>query len=217
MVLTVTVLSRANTDVVEVAPEKARGQVPVVDANVRESDTVCVGLRRTSGRRPAIAPTTLPIGSRPTGRCLPARLDRIAAPGRVRSLKSLRVSRYPTVWDEIDLAAGVWTVPAARMKTPREHRVPLSVAALKIVTALHEVRVREFVFPRAGQLDRTPRRIVRWSVRTSRCLPAMRGSCSRPICKRPGTEGAFAFRWLTLLACDGQAYSPGQQRSRSPP
>src|SRR5829696_4744968 len=63
MVLTVTVLSRANTDVVEVAPEKARGQVPVVDANVRESDTVCVGLRRTSGRRPAIAPTTLPIGS----------------------------------------------------------------------------------------------------------------------------------------------------------
>jgi len=45
VVLTVTVLSRANTDVVEVAPEKARGQVPVVDANVRESDTVCVGLR----------------------------------------------------------------------------------------------------------------------------------------------------------------------------
>ena len=28
---------------VEVAPEKARGQVPVVDANVRESDTVPVG------------------------------------------------------------------------------------------------------------------------------------------------------------------------------
>ena len=30
-------------------------------------------------------------------------------------------------------------MPAARMKTAREHRVPLSVAALKIVTALHEV------------------------------------------------------------------------------
>ena len=27
----------------------------------------------------------------------------------------------------------------------------------------------------------------------------------RPICKRPGTEGAFAFRWLTLLACHGRA------------
>jgi len=45
--------------------------------------------------------------------------------------KSLKVSRYPTIWDEIDLAAG-GTVPAARMKTAREHRVPLSVAALKI-------------------------------------------------------------------------------------
>ena len=171
---------------------------------------------RLGDARPLRRPRCLLVRGRPGAVC---RLDLtvLRHAGRVRSLKSLRVSRYPTVWDEIDLAAGVWTVPAARMKTPREHRVPLSVAALKIVTALHEVRVREFVFPRAGQLDRTPRRIVRWSVRTSRCLPAMRGSCSRPICKRPGTEGAFAFRWLTLLACDGQAYSPGQQRSRSPP
>ena len=38
-----------------------------------------------------------------------------------------------------------------------------------------------------------------------------------PICKRPGTEGRLLFRWLTLLACDGRAYSPGQKRSRSPP
>ena len=60
VVLTVTVavgsppssMSRANTDVVEVAPEKARGQVPVVDANVRESDTVRVGeLAAHVGRR----------------------------------------------------------------------------------------------------------------------------------------------------------------------
>ena len=28
---------------------------------------------------------------------------------------------------------------------------------------------------------------------------------ARPICKRSGTEGAFAFRWLTLLACHGRA------------
>jgi integrase len=32
-------------------------------------------------------------------------------------------------WSEIDLAAGVWTVPAERMKAGREHRVPLSAAA----------------------------------------------------------------------------------------
>ena len=29
-------------------------------------------------------------------------------------------------WDEMDLDAGVWTIPAARMKAKRDHRVPLS-------------------------------------------------------------------------------------------
>lgn len=33
------------------------------------------------------------------------------------------------VWGEVDLKAGVWTVPADRMKASREHRVPLSVPA----------------------------------------------------------------------------------------
>ena len=32
-------------------------------------------------------------------------------------------------WDEIDLDAEVWTVPAERMKANREHRVPLSYRA----------------------------------------------------------------------------------------
>src|SRR3954454_21504598 len=32
-------------------------------------------------------------------------------------------------WGEIDIEARVWTVPAARMKAGREHRVPLSAAA----------------------------------------------------------------------------------------
>ncbi|MCT7057165.1 tyrosine-type recombinase/integrase, partial [Salmonella enterica] len=33
------------------------------------------------------------------------------------------------VWDEIDLAAKTWTIPAERMKASKEHRVPLSDAA----------------------------------------------------------------------------------------
>jgi integrase len=37
--------------------------------------------------------------------------------------------------DEFDLNAGVWTVPAARMKAGREHRVPLSARAVEIVRA----------------------------------------------------------------------------------
>lgn len=39
-------------------------------------------------------------------------------------------------WDEINLAAKTWTVPAARMKAGQEHVVPLSSAALDLVAAL---------------------------------------------------------------------------------
>ena len=43
-------------------------------------------------------------------------------------------------WDEMNLDAGVWTIPAARMKAKREHhRVPLSGRALAI---LHDARRR---------------------------------------------------------------------------
>ena len=40
-------------------------------------------------------------------------------------------------WDEIDLEAATWTIPAVRMKSAREHRIPLSVQALEV---LEEVR-----------------------------------------------------------------------------
>ena len=36
-------------------------------------------------------------------------------------------------WDEVDLAAAVWTVPAERMKAQREHRVPLCARAVEIL------------------------------------------------------------------------------------
>lgn len=56
-------------------------------------------------------------------------------------------------WAEIDLEARLWTIPAERMKAGREHRVPLSDAALAILRPFAEVRMSEFVFPglRAGQ------------------------------------------------------------------
>ena len=51
-------------------------------------------------------------------------------------------------WDEIDLAAAVWTVPAERMKANREHRVPLCDRAVEI---LNDARSRgdgsRLVFP----------------------------------------------------------------------
>ena len=38
-------------------------------------------------------------------------------------------------WDEMDAAGCVWTIPAARMKMKREHRVPLSGRALEILAS----------------------------------------------------------------------------------
>ena len=41
------------------------------------------------------------------------------------------------VWEEIDLDAGLWTIPGDRMKAGRQHRVPLSGRAVEV---LAEVR-----------------------------------------------------------------------------
>lgn len=51
-------------------------------------------------------------------------------------------------WDEIDLEAATWTIPAARMKARREHIVPLSKAALAIFEAAKGYRIAgsQFVF-----------------------------------------------------------------------
>jgi len=48
-------------------------------------------------------------------------------------------------WDEIDMDAAVWTVPAERMKAGREHRVPLSTTAIALLKALP--RIEDLVFP----------------------------------------------------------------------
>ena len=39
-------------------------------------------------------------------------------------------------WWEVDLDAAVWTIPAARMKGKREHRVPLAPAAVALLRAM---------------------------------------------------------------------------------
>jgi integrase len=51
-------------------------------------------------------------------------------------------------WPEIDFDGRTWTVPAARMKGHREHRVPLSEPALQILQACRERWPEsKFVFP----------------------------------------------------------------------
>lgn len=50
-------------------------------------------------------------------------------------------------WEEIDLDRGEWTVPAERMKAGKEHRVPLSARALKLLKALPRFEGTTLLFP----------------------------------------------------------------------
>jgi integrase len=50
-------------------------------------------------------------------------------------------------WDEVDFDAGVWTVPAVRMKAGKEHRIPLSTRAVEILRAMQAAKQNEFIFP----------------------------------------------------------------------
>ena len=62
-------------------------------------------------------------------------------------------------WAEVDTDAATWTVPASRMKTKREHRIPLSRQSLAILDEAREVPRRggDLVFPapRGGVLFNT--------------------------------------------------------------
>jgi integrase len=50
------------------------------------------------------------------------------------------------VWDEIDLDDAAWTIPARRMKAGREHRVPLSLAAIDLLHRLPRRAGNSLVF-----------------------------------------------------------------------
>ena len=52
------------------------------------------------------------------------------------------------VWDEIDMGAAAWTVPAVRMKRRVTHRVPLSGRAVEVLEAAMDLRDGSgYIFP----------------------------------------------------------------------
>lgn len=57
-------------------------------------------------------------------------------------------------WDEIDLEQRLWTIPAARMKASRDHRVPLSAAAVALLRAAPRFAQSNLIWPgqKAGAL-----------------------------------------------------------------
>jgi integrase len=50
-------------------------------------------------------------------------------------------------WDEVELDKAMWVIAADRMKAEKEHRVPLSSAALKVLSGLKETAQSDFIFP----------------------------------------------------------------------
>jgi integrase len=56
-------------------------------------------------------------------------------------------------WPEIDFKDRLWAVPAKRMESGKEHRVPLSEETLSILEEMKELRQSDFIFPggRAGR------------------------------------------------------------------
>lgn len=85
--------------------------------------------------------------------------ERTGISARALEFSILTVARSGEVrgaqWDEIDLHGKTWTVPAGRMKARKEHRVPLSDAAVLILKALPRFTDNNLVFPapRGGQLS----------------------------------------------------------------
>jgi len=58
------------------------------------------------------------------------------------------------VWPEVNLGEKVWTIPAKRMKSGKEHRVPLSDKAVELLKVMKKQSVNDYVFP--GVRDKKP-------------------------------------------------------------
>ncbi|WP_454834189.1 tyrosine-type recombinase/integrase [Pseudomonas lini] len=56
-----------------------------------------------------------------------------------------------STWTEFDLEKKVWRIPPHRMKAAKEHRVPLSDAALSVLKGLAQIRSDSYVFPGARE------------------------------------------------------------------
>lgn len=58
-------------------------------------------------------------------------------------------------WDEMDLKAGTWKIPADRMKNGKAHTVPLTKTAVEMLKALPRLEGNNYVFPavRGGQMS----------------------------------------------------------------
>ena len=114
-------------------------------------------------------------------------------------------------WSEIDLQNKVWTIPASRMKASREHRVPLSDAAMAVLERMK--RRGNYVFPagHGGRMEKwTAWRLLR---RMGRDVTAhgFRSTFSQWAAEK--TEYQFEVREMALAHSVGSNVERAYQRS----
>ncbi|ARL55936.1 hypothetical protein BOC52_04360 [Burkholderia pseudomallei] len=89
-------------------------------------------------------------------------------------------------WSEFDLDIGVWAVPAERMKLKKEHRVPLSQAAIDLLRGLPQPEKMDgnrLVFP-------SPRGKVLSDMTLLAVIRRMNGTSSPPTWRDPKQKDA---------------------------
>lgn len=105
-----------------------------------------------AGHHPALAPRDVPRWW-----LVLAQRDGMAA--KALQFVTLTAARSGEVrgmtWDEIDLDAGVWTIPADRMKNGRPHRVPLTPETVALLESLPRMDGTPYAFfaQRGGMLS----------------------------------------------------------------
>jgi integrase len=87
--------------------------------------------------------------------------QRVGAPAKVLEFIILTAARLGeaqmATWSEINLDECVWTIPGSRMKAGKEHRIPLSPAAIAVLKDMAAIRRSDYVFPgeRGGVVSRS--------------------------------------------------------------
>lgn len=104
------------------SPRKVRPPRHYPAVPVRQVGRFAQGLRATDGV---------------AARCLEFCLLTAVRSGEARS----------AAWEDIDMAAKVWNIPASKMKRKRPHRVPLSSAAISLLDSLPRFEGVSLVFP----------------------------------------------------------------------
>jgi integrase len=108
-------------------------------------------------------------------------------------------------WAEIDIDAGIWTIPAARMKGNREHRVPLTTAVCRLLDQLEPLRRDDYLFPGAragGPIGTNAMALVLHELYADATVHGMR-SAFRDWCSENGIVGEVAEMALAHKIANG--------------